>query len=58
MSKIAQFPSSIAASRITYKTRPASEADHKSFIAVALFCGIGLLISLVAMVVGVQGAWF
>lgn len=28
------------------------------FIGVAIFSGIGLLISLVAVILGVQGAWF
>ncbi len=28
------------------------------FVGVALFCGIGLFVSLVAVILGTQGAWF
>lgn len=38
---------------------PASEnSDSAEFVSIALFSGIGLLISLVAVIFGVQGAWF
>lgn len=33
-------------------------SDTSELIAVALFSGIGLLVSLVAVILGVQGAWF
>ena len=36
----------------------AKRSDMSEFIGVALFSGIGLLISLVAVILGVQGAWF
>jgi hypothetical protein len=43
-------------------SRPASTAssDSKSheLISIALFSGIGLLITFVAILFGVQGAWF
>jgi len=31
--------------------------DDNALATIALFCGIGLLVSLVAMMAGVQGAW-
>jgi hypothetical protein len=34
------------------------QSDRAQFISIALFSGIGLLISLVAVIMGVQGAWF
>ena len=34
------------------------KSDSGQFFAVALFSGIGLLISLVAIIVGVPGAWY
>lgn len=37
----------------------ASESsDTAQFVTVALFSGIGLLISLVAVILGIQGVWF
>ncbi|QWG15436.1 hypothetical protein KMZ29_12680 [Bradyrhizobium sediminis] len=31
--------------------------DNSPLVTIALFCGSGLLVSLVAMMAGVQGAW-
>ena len=36
----------------------AKRSDMSEFIGVAIFSGIGLLMSLVAVILGVQGAWF
>jgi len=33
-------------------------SDYHQFIPVALFSGIGLLVSLVAILCGVQGVWY
>jgi hypothetical protein len=33
-------------------------SDSSQFISIALFSGIGLLISLVAVLLGVQGVWY
>ncbi|WP_172803587.1 MULTISPECIES: hypothetical protein [Bradyrhizobium] len=33
-------------------------SDAAQFVTVALFSGIGLLISLVAVILGIQGVWF
>ncbi|MET4231863.1 hypothetical protein ACVWXN_002523 [Bradyrhizobium sp. i1.4.4] len=60
MSKAARISSSISEPRI-YTERsaiPAKRSDTSEFIGVALFSGIGLFISLVAVILGVQGAWF
>ena len=44
-------------------SRPASTASSKNsntheLISIALFSGLGLLVALVAILFGVQGAWF
>jgi hypothetical protein len=36
---------------------PTKHSDTSEFIGVAIFSGIGLLVSLVAVILGVQGAW-
>jgi hypothetical protein len=33
-------------------------SDRDQFVSIAIFSGIGLLISLVAVIMGVQGAWY
>src|SRR5690348_14163724 len=43
----------------TVRVSSASEnSDSAQFISIALFSGIGLLVSLVAVLAGVQGVWF
>ncbi|MBW7965816.1 hypothetical protein [Bradyrhizobium sp. BR 10261] len=37
---------------------PAKHPDMSEFIGVAIFSGIGLLMSLVAVILGIQGSWF
>jgi hypothetical protein len=32
--------------------------DRRELVSIALFSGIGLLVSLVAILMGVQGAWY
>lgn len=59
MPKAARILPSISAPRI-YTDRsaiPAKRSDVSEFIAVALFSGIGLLVSLVAVILGIQGVW-
>ena len=46
----------IAASIPVSSTSPKSD-DHP-LVSIALFSGIGLLVSLVAALTGVQGAWY
>jgi hypothetical protein len=52
MPKVARIPSSIPVSSAS------ENSDTSQFITVALFSGIGLLISLVAVILGIQGVWF
>jgi hypothetical protein len=60
MPKAARISSSISAPRIYTEDSaiPAKRSDTSEFIGVAIFSGIGLFISLVAVILGVQGAWF
>jgi len=60
MPKAARVFSPISVPRVyTEKSAiPAKRSDTSEFIGVAIFCGIGLFISLVAVILGVQGAWF
>ena len=60
MPKAARIFSSISAPRIFTERSavPARHSDTSEFAAVALFAGIGLFVSLVAVILGIQGAWF
>jgi hypothetical protein len=60
MPKAARIFSSISAPRIYTEDSvvPAKRSGTSELIGVALFSGIGLFISLVAVILGVQGAWF
>jgi hypothetical protein len=60
MPKAARIFSPISAPRIfTEKPAvPAKHSDMSELIGVAIFSGIGLLVSLIAVILGVQGAWF
>jgi hypothetical protein len=60
MEKVARMFSSFSAPRI-YTERSAvkqTSSESNEFAAVALFAGIGLLVSLVAVIFGMQGVWF
>jgi hypothetical protein len=60
MPKAARIFSPISAPRI-YTERsavPAKHSDTSEFVAVALFSGIGLFVSLIAVILGMQGVWF
>lgn len=60
MPKAVRISPSISAPRI-YTERsaiPARRSDTSELIGVVIFSGIGLLVSLVAVILGVQGAWF
>lgn len=60
MPKAARIFSSISAPRlhIDRSAIPAQRFDPSELSGVAIFSGIGLFISLVAVILGVQGAWF
>jgi hypothetical protein len=51
--RLAAIPASYIPSRPI-----SSEFDFSQLTPIALFSGIGLLVSLVAILAGVQGAWF
>jgi len=53
------MPTAIRSSAPISVSRTASgKFDYNQFVAVALFSGIGLLLSLVAVICDVQGAWY
>lgn len=60
MPKAARIFLPISAPRIytEHSAIPAKRSDMSEFIGVALFSGIGLFVSLVAVILGIQGAWF
>lgn len=60
MLKAARIFSSIAASSFSSRKSEivGSQDDRQQLVSVALFAGAGLLISLLAIILGVQGAWF
>ncbi|MCS3760144.1 hypothetical protein [Bradyrhizobium centrosematis] len=60
MPKAARIFPSISAPRIYTEdsTVSAGRSGASELIGVALFAGIGLFISLVAVILGIQGAWF
>ena len=62
MPKLVRFPQSIptpsVASGEVQAQRSAKRSEYDLFVPVALFSGIGLLISLIAILFGVPGAWY
>jgi hypothetical protein len=50
------------ASRISAQIPASSASSEKSgnspFVSIAIFSGIGLLVSLIALLMGVPGVWF
>ncbi|WGD56148.1 hypothetical protein QA641_20980 [Bradyrhizobium sp. CB1650] len=60
MTRAARIFSAISAPRI-YTERsaiPAKRFNTSELVAVALFSGIGLFVSLIAVILGMQGVWF
>lgn len=60
MPKAARISSSISAPRVYTENSAVSakRSDMSEFIGVALFAGVGLFVSLIAVILGIQGAWF
>jgi len=54
----AAMPKAARISPSVSKTSSSTNSDSAQFISVALFSGVGLLISLVAVLAGVKGYWF
>ncbi len=53
------MPTAIRVSTPISKSDDVSKKSNSyQFVSIALFCGIGLLISLAAVLFGIQGAWF
>jgi hypothetical protein len=52
MTKAARIVATIPAARVS------REKSDNTFVSIALFSGIGVLVSLVAILMGVQGAWY
>jgi Na+/H+ antiporter NhaA len=48
----------IVSTPIAASSASSEKSDYHQLATVALFCGIGLLMSLVAVLMGVQGAWY
>jgi hypothetical protein len=53
MPKAARISSQIAAS-----TASSEKSESHPLVSIAIFCGIGLLVSLIAILMGVQGVWY
>jgi hypothetical protein len=43
---------------IPASTKASSKSDNHQLVSIALFSGIGLFVSLVAVIFGVQGVWY
>jgi hypothetical protein len=57
MSKAVRLTAAIPVTEVG--SRDASQVSmHSEFVPIAIFSGLGLLLSLVAVIFGVQGAWF
>ncbi|HLZ06739.1 MAG TPA: hypothetical protein VKR55_31910 [Bradyrhizobium sp.] len=46
------------AAPIRSSTASSRQSKQSDFVPVAIFSGIGLLVSLIAVLTGVQGVWF
>jgi hypothetical protein len=66
MPKVVRFPQSISTPSVSsdkaqaqrQAQRSARRSEYDAFVSVALFSAIGLLISLVAILLGLPGAWY
>jgi hypothetical protein len=52
------MPKAARISQSISRSSSSENSDSAQFISIALFSGIGLLISLVAVLMGVQGVWY
>jgi uncharacterized membrane protein YsdA (DUF1294 family) len=62
MPNVVRFPQSISTPSVSSDKAEAQRSARRSeldlFVSVALFSGIGLLISLIAILFGMPGAWY
>jgi hypothetical protein len=52
------MPTAIRVSTPISASDVSKKSDSNQFVSIALFCEVGLLISLAAALFGVQGVWF
>jgi hypothetical protein len=52
------MPTAIRVSTPVSESDVSKKSDSSQFVSIALFSAIGLLISVVAVLFGVQGVWF
>ncbi|MGY3035481.1 hypothetical protein ACVIIV_004651 [Bradyrhizobium sp. USDA 4354] len=59
MTKATRLFSSISSPRVFTERSaiPGKHSDAAELVAIALFSGIGLFVSLVAVILGMQGVW-
>jgi hypothetical protein len=59
MPKVVRFSQSISTPSISSDKAEAKRSEQRDqFVSVALFSGIGLLISLIAILSGMPGVWY
>jgi hypothetical protein len=63
MPKAARISAAISASSASSKSSESvssssEQSEGHPLVSIALFCGIGLLVSLVSILVGLQGGWY
>ncbi len=58
MPKVARISTSVPVSSVSEKSSALENSAGSQFISIAIFSGIGLLISLVVVLFGVQAVWY
>jgi hypothetical protein len=58
MPKAARVSAVIPASSKPSEAASSQQPEGHPLVSIALFCGVGLLISLISILMGVQGAWY
>ena len=52
------MPTAVPVSTPISASNVSKKSDSNQFVSIALFSGVGLLISLAAILLGIQGVWF
>ena len=52
------MPKAVRGSPVVTASGPSRKLDDSPLVTIALFCGVGLLVSLVVTMAGVQDAWY
>ena len=52
------MPTAIRVSTPISESDVSKKSDSNQFVSIAIFSGIGLLVSLAVVLLGVQGVWF